>query len=279
VVAYLGSDRTTFVLGRAGRLVAAHGLGADAQNQAVRVLRPYMAGGAAVWIFVGPAAVTPAGEALRTTVTHAWPGEILPVAEPESFLARAVARRQVNASSYPCNFRAGAFAHARERGRVLRRSWVELAAVLAAGLLLIGLNALWRTTVAEKEAAVQSELTRVSRLLVPLGVVRGSEVLTARRVIEQEARRLDAVIKAGDPELLGRMRIMLAVAQEQGLSFETLRLRRGGEMQASGVAVDWRRAELAEREWESQGITVRMERRDEWADGHVVFNLSAEGKP
>ena len=72
---------------------------------------------------------------------------------------------------------------------------------------------------------------------------------------------------------------MLAVAQEQGLSFETLRLRRGGEMQASGVAVDWRRAELAEREWESQGITVRMERRDEWADGHVVFNLSAEGKP
>ena len=72
---------------------------------------------------------------------------------------------------------------------------------------------------------------------------------------------------------------MLARGQETGLVFETPPPGRGGEMQASGVAVDWRRAELAEREWESQGITVRMERRDEWADGHVVFNLSAEGKP
>ncbi len=65
VVAYLGHDRITVVLGRAGHLVAAHGLGMEARDQAVRLLKPYMGGGAAVWIFVGPASATSAGEAVR----------------------------------------------------------------------------------------------------------------------------------------------------------------------------------------------------------------------
>ena len=68
-------------------------------------------------------------------------------------------------------------------------------------------------------------------------------------------------------------------AAAQGLVFDALRLRRGGEVQASGVAVDWRRAEQAEREWAGLGLEVRMERRDEWADGHVVFNLSSGSRP
>ena len=279
VVAYLGEDRFTFVLGRAGRLVAAHGLGADARDQAVRVLKPYMAGGAAVWIFVGPATATPAGEALRLSVTRAWPGQMLSVAEPATFLARALARRQVNAGAYPCNSRTGAFAHDRERERILRRGWAGLAAVLAAGLLLIGANAAWRMTAARREAEAQAELSRVSRLLAPLGAARGSEVATARRIVEQDAKRLDPVLQAGNPELLTTLRKLLTVASQQGLVFDALRLRRGGELQASGVAVDWRRAEMAEREWAGMGIEARMERRDEWADGHVAFNLSTAGKP
>ncbi len=279
VVAYLGHDRITVVLGRAGHLVAAHGLGMEARDQAVRLLKPYMGGGAAVWIFVGPASATSAGEAVRLAVTRAWPGEILPVAEAESFLARALARRQVSAGSYPCNFRSGAFAHDRELERGVRRSWAGLAAVLVAGLLLIGANAVWRTAAARREAAAQAELTRVTRLLAPLGAARGNEVLTARRMVEQESKRLDPVLQAGNPEVLVTLRKMLDVAAEQGLIFDTLRLRRDGVAQASGVAVDWRRAELSEREWAGQGIDVRMERRDEWADGHVVFNLSSGGKP
>ncbi len=151
--------------------------------------------------------------------------------------------------------------------------------MLVAGLLLIGANAVWRTAAARREAAAQAELTRVTRLLAPLGAARGNEVLTARRMVEQESKRLDPVLQAGNPEVLVTLRKMLDVAAEQGLIFDTLRLRRDGVAQASGVAVDWRRAELSEREWAGQGIDVRMERRDEWADGHVVFNLSSGGKP
>ncbi len=183
VVVYIGLDRWVAVLGTGSKYISSHYAKPGDVDMFHRIVlsgldavksdRPdaAIASSKVMWCFSGPGASDQSAiEKILTLFDAAAFMAVKIHAEPESFLARSVARRALVDDGLPCNMRINSYAHAamvrRKESRVLRSAMV----VALSGLLLIGvsISALWR---------MQSQLNMLdSRFRAKVGEVAGAKV-------------------------------------------------------------------------------------------------------
>jgi hypothetical protein len=301
LVAYLGHDRVSLVLGRGSHLQAAHGLRAgmrdlfpDGVNANVDVLRPFAA---RVQQFLRSQALEKGSETLqwvwtgvgaaredRLTVLQpalSGPFEVRTHTHqaPSSFLARALSVQGVEKGPLTCNFRSGVLAHPAAARRHAAQQRSTAVAVLAAGALLCAANGAWRVVLARRQSATQeavaalaANLTRMSR------IPRGQEVLVARRSMEEQAASTRPFLDAFEPSLTVLLSDLLGSAREKRIWIEALSLRHDG-VELRGTAEDWNAGEGLADSLRHRGFTTQVDREDAGADERVHFAIKAERHP
>lgn len=282
VVVYVGPDRMTIALGRSEEFLAAYGARQARPDDASRFLQATLGTvpSSLQWVFAGPAARGRAPvEALYRELAAKWPAPLLVHADPETFLARALATRALLAGPLRCNLRTGRFTHPSVT-RIRRRSALTTAALfLAAGLLLCGGNAAWRMAAARKEAQVQSALTRISSQISGLDKPpKGNELLVARRAFQAGSEKWAPFARAFEPSLTLTLRELLHAGQKHGLRFGGLTLRNGAVL-IEGAAEDWNQCDKFSSWLEREGHPNKLERREALAEEKVRFTISPVKAP
>lgn len=306
VIACLGLDHTTLVLGAGEEYLGAHSLRLPAGSmaglpapsagepdavrafvtRAEQVLRAqFPAGGdqEVQWVWTGPGAGN-AGTvgALEARLSESRPARFVTAKDPATFLARALARRGVQADALPCQFRTGALAHPLEAGQKARRERRTAMTFLAAGLLLCAANGAWRLALAHRRTSIQAELSALARGFTGMSKVpRGQEVLLSRRAAAGRASLSSPFLQAFRPAAMPLLAELLEVARRNGLFLETLSLK-AGAVSIRGTADDWNRCEGVAAALREKGWLADIQRQDAGADERVHFAVKAsqaEGGP
>jgi Tfp pilus assembly protein PilN len=242
IVVYLGGDRTSAAAGSDGELLAAAGLRlgeksgdagiiAGRLNQFIEALG--WTAGEPLWRWCGPSS---GSHWLKEMQTGTGAGALSRLhGEPDFFLARALALRELQPRKLPCNFRTGSFVHPhdavrmkeRERNALLRVA--ALAALLMAGSYGAGLR--METVRQQLNDQLASVAAAVSgQTLIP----RGQEALTARRAMESMDDLAAAVANIEHSTLLSDLAGTVQKLLPAGITLETIDLD-SNSLKLSGV--------------------------------------------
>lgn len=276
VVIYAAESRVTLAVGQQREFLGAHALRKIEPDAVHRLIVPYAKETApeVEWVWTGPlAADGEAVRALQSPLSQRWPGSSQTVAEPEAFLARAVAARAICGGPVRWNFRRNRFTHPAQQAREDRAPYVLASGLLAAGLFLCAVNIAWQTLSARRLAAVQRENVALATRIVGAPAPFQQEVRSARRALEERMRLMEPFAAAGGPSLQGPLGRLLAIAREDGLAFDSLTM---GLSSATvrGTAAKWRQCDNAIKRFEQSGWTVKMERKGDAGDTLARFVLT-----
>lgn len=293
VIAQVGDDQCTLVIGRQPDFQSAHGIrqgagqwfaeGADvlkAWEQRIRQL--LLARGAdqvpgdAQWLWAGPGVADAARRAaLEEAVRRVLPAARFAVVhEPALFLARACAYRAAQGVSREANLRFGALAHPAVARRSAARRKTTLRLALAAGLLLGALNAAWLELLAQQVRRTQADITRLASGLAGYAVPRGAEITLVQRARMQQAERLAPFLRAFAPSTGAALAEMLRAAVEQGARIGDLTLQ-PDRVVLRGVADDWDRCAALEGRVRALGFETQLERQP--AEGRAAVRFAIKG--
>jgi hypothetical protein len=241
-VVWLGADHVTVARGRGAEFMAAHllraspladssgdGLSFEAlwASRARQIISAHVAetGGTEMDLWwAGPGAEDEAGVA---RLRQALPSEFALRSEihrqPASFLARALARRA--AEGIGVNFKTGDLSHPallRSQDKKLRRTYLS---VIAAAVLVLGLN-LGESVMRELRAAsLQQRLTAAAQAIAGKNIPRGQEELLVERAISSRDQETQPFRNALDAEgMEGRLAQALDEAQALGVEISRLSL-------------------------------------------------------
>lgn len=266
IVVYAGSDRVTLVVGQGTEFLAAHTLrqmDPDAVSRLLKSLFPTPPE-TTEWLWAGPSTgLADTLQACQAALSARWPGPVKTVQDPATFLARALAARALNPTSYPCNLRSGRFLHP-ELARRLERQPVRLAAAcLAAALLLCLVNLTWQW-------AAQYRLTQGQQIIRTLaagitgtssGLPRGQETLAAKRFSEAQARGMEPFLAATEATLPATLGNILEAARKEEVSIEVLTLgSKGGVIH--GYARNFARVEALAGCLDGKGWKTTLEHKE-----------------
>jgi len=229
VVVYLGSDRITFASGRDGEFVAAHTMRQADPDAIHRLLKSSFPSQPETtqWIWAGPGAMNPdTVMSLHSALATRWPGGMNIVTEPETFLARALARRALVAGADRCNLRTGRFLHPLLIRQNQRRPYQWAIACFAAGLLLCLVNTVWLTAWHHRMAESQKALRTLAAGVMgsPYGIQAGQEVLTARRALDAQTKDMEPFLAGTEAPAKNTLALILSAARDEGVSIETMTL-------------------------------------------------------
>jgi len=293
VVVYLGRDRWTVALGRGRKFAGSHALRAGDRDHLRRVLKsawpaearteePATAAAPVRWAWAGPCAADPqTAPDLRRTVENEWPGSSLLHAEPETFLARALAARALCGGPYRCNLRRGALTHAVTRERERRRqagwAWFGLAAGAA---LLIGSGALqMRLSRLEEESTDRFAEMRDRIIGYPMNVFGDDALEQARKALAQRRQELRPFARALEPSLLVRLESLLDACRATDVLLDELVVN-DERITARGTLPRWKGGvALRQRLVESGYGAPALERRPARDDGRIPFTLETGAPP
>ena len=293
IVAFIGAGHSTLVFGRGTEFLSAHSIRAgsaelEAANseparrfvlraqQLLRAQVPEPAAQAIQWIWTGPAVSQTFARALEDGLRPL--GEIsFPAArDPARFLARAVAESVLEGEPLSCNFRLGALAHPEEVRHRRRRKSRIATAVLAAGLLLCGLNAGWRVLLAQQKEAVQEKLTSLAQQMSQLAKVpRGQELLVVERAGREQAPLSAPFLEAFEPSLTLTIAEIVGLAHKHNMAIEYLSLKKDA-VSIRGAVAEWTQGELLAGLLRDRGFTADIQRQDAGADERVHFTIKAQ---
>ncbi len=265
-VLYFASDRVTISLGQNGRFLAAHTWRNPDVEAMLRTLKPYIGNerNAFPWFLAGPAAAQErTGAILRILSSSLGLPPAQTVHEPESFLARALARRALNGLSRRCNLRSGPFEHGTERQRRRRQSLLSAAACLAAGLALCGLNLAWRTAAFHRTAALQQDLHALAVSVTgnPRLVPPRQELFAARRSLQDRQQRSRPFMAPFVTGLAVPLQAVLDTAARNDLTVESIILHRQA-LVAHGCTRDFSGCDKSAASLTKAGWTTRIERKE-----------------
>ncbi len=298
LVAYLGTDRTVWVIGEGDRFLSAHAskigtreLGVaspdaphSARNEwrdrALRNLRAQSASHpdtAVSWYWTGPGADDKTLIGNLESLLHASESGIHynTHKQPASFLARALAVRALEQREWPWNYRFADAVHpavSRWRDRARRRTaWTVMAAGLALCLLNLSFGALSEI----KNRQADHALERLAQSITGLpSIPRGQERVVVQRALEEQRGLLDPFLRAFDPSHTVTLHDVLRRGQSGGLRYESISLR-ADHLLIQGSADDWDGCEGLADQLRNEGWTVNLDRQDAVAVEHVRFRLTA----
>ena len=282
VLVWLGADHAVLVRGRGVEFSAAHVLRAspladrDAflalwRARAGQILNTHAAetgaGEIDVW-WAGPGAADPDALArLRQAVTTGPALRHETHRAPETFLARALARRAADGTGV--NFRTGDLAHpalVRREQSIRRRIHAGVSAAAVVVLLLNGLEGLQRR---HRAQALRQELTAAARAIAGAAVLPGQEALMVERALPARDEALQPFRTALDPAgVEGRFTGIIDEAAALGVEISRLGLS-SGTLALEGSAAGIQAIEALGERLRGQG----------WAIQSDSPGLTPEGRP
>jgi hypothetical protein len=267
IIVYLSTDRVTLALGQNDEFLGAHTMRLLDADQIHRLLKSYFPTPPPLtqWLITGPHApsLSESGPLLPESLHTRWPGPAKLTRDPATFFARALATRALTAGALRCNLRTGRFLHPALAQRQAKRPTQWAVTCLLAGLVLCAINLAWLVFVTQQTAGLQTIFRSLAIEVTgsPLGIPAGQEVLTARRALEAQTRAMEPFLAAMEAPIAPALKNLLVVAQEEGLSVETLSLSRKNRV-LHGTAPKWAQAEATCRRLNTQGWAATLERKD-----------------
>jgi hypothetical protein len=288
VVAWLGADRFTLVIGDAQGFLSAHGFRFGARTLAEdaalgqwaarvqHVVRSQAGAGddRLGWLWAGSGAEDPD---LRRRLESALPAQMdfALAPAPGAFLATALARRALDATSADCNLRIGSQAHPqlalRERRTLLRTS----AAALLAGALLAGAGIGGRLAFDARDRAAQREVTELAMDLTGLpavAIARGNEVFITRQHLPEDREAGDPFSRALAPGPSQALNQGIQTAFQLNLRISSWAAR-DRSFTIRGTAPEWTACENYARILREQGMEVDLQRASENEGASTGFVL------
>ena len=265
VVVYLAADRVTLAIGQGKDFLGATTMRQMDAEQVHRLLKSYFPAVPATtqWLWAGPGSANQAAiESLYATLATRWPGSLKVVREPDTFLARALAARAL-ASKTTCNLRAGQFLHPILVQQNARRPYQCAIACLAAGLLLCAVNIVWLAAAHHRLSDAQKQLRALAIGITgsPQGIQSGQEVLAARRAMETQTKAMGPFLAATDAPLRNLLTTILSVAQQEGITIETMTLSRDNGV-IHGLAPKPGQGEKVAQRLDGNGWATTLERKE-----------------
>lgn len=265
ILVYLGTNRTTLVIGQGEEILGAHSLRQADPDQIFRLLKSTFPTppAASQWMWTGPLAADPGTvQTLQTALAARWPGPMKVARDPITFLARALAVRASDPSSSRCNLRGGSFTHPLFARRQGQRPYRAAAALLCAALVLCAVNLAWQITLQHRLTRAQDRIRALAVDIAgsPRLVPRGQEILISQRTLATQTRLMAPFLAAEQP-LAETLRTVLTIGREEGLAIETLTLN-GPTVVLHGLVPKWSQCERAVMRLKQHGTNVKAERKD-----------------
>lgn len=267
IVCYLDADRLTLAIGQGGELLGAHTVRQPDPDTVQRILKSTLpdTGSAPQWLWAGPGAQDEAATLNlhgALSAGRAAPAKI--VRDPATFLARALATRALTAGPGRCNLRSGRFLHPLPRRHQDRQPYRIAAWGLAAGLFLCAISLTWQIAARHRTAQANQTLRALAGQVMGSGhplPPRGQEVLLAQRFVADRTRAMEPFQAARQDPLPTLLQTLLDVAREEGLTLETMTLKRESIV-VHGLAPKWTQAEQAARRLASPAWSAVAERKE-----------------
>jgi hypothetical protein len=293
IVAFIGGDHSTLAFGHGTDFLSANSIRvgngeletvnseparrfALRAQQLLRAQVPEPDDQTAQWIWTGPAVSQTFTRALEDGLRPFGKVRFLVAHDSSRFLARAVAESVLEGESLSCNFRIGSLAHPEETRHRSRQKSRIATAVLAAGLLLCGLNASWRVLLARQKEAVQEKLTSLALQMSRMSrAPKGQEVLVAERAIREQAPLAAPFLEAFEPSLTTFIAGIVGLAHKHNMAIEYLSLKKDA-VSVRGTAAEWSQGELLAGLLRGRGFIVDIQRQDAGADERVHFTIKAQ---
>ena len=287
VVLRLGQEQSTLAIGRGTLYFGSHAVRTNDTEHIMRLVRARLetladaTGGAAgavpvEWLCAGAKARDPETLAgLRETVFGRWPGNVVVLSEPETFLARALAVRALGIGPLCCNLRGGEMIHpACRRQRIRRRR-------LAAMILLIGGVCLsagaWIAG-----ARLRAEITRVERAFgaeveqlagQPLGGAKGNHALQmAATHVDAQKATMEPYLQAFSRSLTQTIVDVMTVGKRSGLRFDTVSVD-SEQVMIQGAAPSWQACDELAQMLRETGCPVVLDRHEAREDKWIPFTI------
>jgi len=280
LIVNLRSEQSTLVIGRGEDFLGAHHVRPGDTGQIKRFLKPHgAAAGGARWFWVGAGAQ----DARKVSDLHAplsqeWPGPCAVVANPETFLARALVERALLAGPLRCNLRCGALTHAAMIARS-RRRWASAAALfLAAGLILCGCSLAAKVAARQREAAVDRAFIALADHLAgaPVNAKGSAAIQKAGDKVRKKMENLKPFLNLFDPSLTVTLAAVTDTAKRNSLRLELLSIGRD-TVQVTGMAKSWTGGDELLAELQRWGYAAKLDRKDAGTDGKVPFSITSGG--
>jgi hypothetical protein len=281
VVANLHGEQSSLVVGRGEEFLGAHGIRLGDVAHVRRILRLYQSADAlrppVKWMWAGP----DAGEsAFPADLTREWTGSSMVLAEPDTFLVRAIATRALTPGPLRCNLRMGALVHPDLAAREKRRAGMAAAVYLAAGLVLCAFNVGVRSWAKVKESRVDQTFSALADELAGYHVeAKGSD--SVRVVSEKADKKIEAMrpfLDLFEPPLAATLAAVTESAKKHSLHVEAVSMDRR-RVTVSGMARNWNGCDDLVATLRREGYPVKLDRKDAGPDGLVPFSVSSGGSP
>lgn len=293
VVAFIGDGHSTLAFGRGTEFLSVHSIRAGTAElegtsseparrfalraqQLLRAKIPEPGAQVIQWIWTGSAVSQTFTQTLENGLRPLGETSFLTTRDPTRFLARAVAESILEGEPLSCNFRLGALVHPEELRHRSRQKSRIAAGVLAAGLLLCGLNAGWRILLTRQKEAVQEKLTSLVQQMSQMAKVpRGQELLVAKRAGREQAPLVAPFLEAFEPSLTTVIGELVGLAHKHNMAIEYLSLKKDSAS-IRGAAVEWSQGERLAALLRDRGFTADIQRQDAGADERVHFTIKAQ---
>jgi hypothetical protein len=277
-VLYCASDRCTLAVGRGSSLLGAHTMKEADPDLVRRILKSYFPEPPStfLWFLAGPAALShEAAGRLQTIPAHFGANPAKVVRDPETFLARALATRALTPGYCRCNLLSGKFLHPEDLARQKRHPYVTAALFLCTGLALCLTTLSWHIAVRQRTAAMQRELKDLAVAIAgsPSLIQNRQEVLSAKRVIENQGKLYSPFMAPFIPTLPDTLKAVLSACHQNSITIESMTMSRQSVI-AHGFAAKWSQCEHAATSLSGAGWTAQVTRKDTVAgETRVAFVL------
>jgi len=283
IVAHLGSDRLTCVMGRDARWFSAYVTQQPEGGILINGLKSVLgdSGEPVEWIWTGPG-LAPGGalRPARPVLEAVFPGRSREVEQPAYFLARALAFRALSPSRYPCNLRAGGLMSEPHRRRHHRRRLRAALGLAAGAALLFAANGYWRLGMVRADQALQRRITAEAGELVGRSVARekGQEIRLAERAIQSRRESEAYFDRAFQPGATEALQGFLKASGAGEVAIEEA-VWEGDALTVRGVAPDAEACERWVRALREAGFPGSWERREGGGSGRLAFLFKGEPRP
>lgn len=192
--------------------------------------------------------------------------------DPETALARALARAAWDATMHGGNLRIGEYENPANHQQRQRQAVGNYGTAIAAALVLILINAGWRWSLDLRAGALQNQLIeRASKLsgIPPDKVPKGQEVFAVKQALGSSMQRPHPFARIFMPSAAHTASLVTAAAYEKGVTISEIHVHAKG-FRASGLANSPETAEQMRQHLSAQGFTVELQERSA-ADNDPVF--------
>jgi hypothetical protein len=299
VLLYAADDRSCLVAGLAGEILAAHAARAADPAQLARLVKVY--GGTAQrsspperpagsdasrnarpsavrLIVCGPGASdTGLLDRVRAALGDRLSMETVTAGDPETFLARSLARRALQGDALACNFRAGELTHPALRKRVLGRVSRAATVLLLAGVALFAVGGAARRLAAAR-VRVADEVFAAMRDRIagyPVHGAKGDQAIEiVRGAAAQRMSELRPFVDAVNPSATACLASVMEAAMRSGLRLDLAGIQRS-RATLSGLAPDWDAPSALADRLRAFGYETTIDRDEATADERIPFRIEA----